>query len=218
MIEPVIIGDATLYCGDCREMLDTISADAIVTDPPYGIGINKSQRLSVTRGHGDEDWDNEPIDADCIALLRASARWHIIWGGNYFPLLPRRCFLIWDKLNAGRDFADVEMAWTNIDAVARRFQMRPMNMDGGKLHPTQKPIEVMKWCLDQLPDDCLSVCDPFMGSGSTGVACAKRGLKFIGIERLPKYFDIACCRIEQAYQQPDMFIARPQPAVQEPLI
>lgn len=202
-----VIGDCTLYLGDCMDILPTLGkVDAVVTDPPYGIGINKSGRLSVSRGHGGENWDDEPADISWLLPMNVPS---IVWGGNYFPLPPTRGFLVWDKNNAGRDFADVELAWTNLDMVARRMVFRPMNMDGGKLHPTQKPIDVMRWCLSFIPD-CQTILDPFMGSGTTGVACAKLGRKFIGIELEPKYFDIACKRIEEAYKQPDMFIEPPK--------
>jgi site-specific DNA-methyltransferase (adenine-specific) len=92
-----------------------------------------------------------------------------------------------------------------------------MNMDGGKVHPTQKPIDLMKWCVAKLPG-AAKICDPFMGSGSTGVACALMDRAFIGIERDPDYFDIACRRIDDAYKQPRLF-AEPAPkAVQEAMI
>ena len=94
--------------------------------------------------------------------------------------------------------------------VARRIVLRPMNMDGGKQHPTQKPVALMQWCLGFLPD-AKTILDPFMGSGTTGVACVKLGRKFTGIELDSDYFDIACKRIEEAYRQPDMFIAPPEP-------
>lgn len=117
---------------------------------------------------------------------------------------PARCFLIWDKQNDGRDFADCELARTNIDAVARIFRKRPMNMDGGKEHPTQKPIDLMTWCIDKVAH-ALTVCDPFMGSGSTGVACAMLGRAFTGVERERRYFDIACERIARAQAQGALF-------------
>lgn len=201
------IGGATLYLGDCHDIIPSVGhIDAVVTDPPYGIGINKSNRLSVSKGHGNESWDDQAADLTWLIPLGVPS---IIWGGNYFDLPPTRAPLVWDKNNAGRDFADFEMAWTNLDMVARRIVFRPMNMDGGKEHPTQKPIDVMKWCLGHLPLEARIVLDPFMGSGSTGVACAKVGREFIGIERESKYFDIACRRIEDAYRQPDIFIAAP---------
>lgn len=200
-----IIGDCTLYLGDCRDVLPTLpKVDAVVTDPPYGIGITRSNRIATSRGMGGGTWDDSTPDSDLMAAVLGAGRDAIIWGGNYFSLPPARCFLIWDKLNEGRDFADIEFAWTNLDAVARKFSMRPMNMDGGKVHPTQKPEALMAWCLAKVPK-AQTVVDPFMGSGSTGVACAKFGRSFIGIEREPSYFDIACRRIEEAYKQPRLF-------------
>jgi site-specific DNA-methyltransferase (adenine-specific) len=180
------------------------TVDAVVTDPPYGIGITRSNRLAVSRGMGGKSWDDETPSGDFLADLIDRAQQAIVWGGNYFMLPPARCILVWDKQNDGRDFADLEMAWTNIDAVARIFRLRPMNMDDGKVHPTQKPVRLMKWCLDKL-DDPQTVLDPFMGSGSTGVAAAQMGRQFVGIEKDPDYFDIACRRIEDAQRQGDLF-------------
>ena len=215
MTEPVVIGDCTLYQGDCHDVMPTLGeVDAVVTDPPYGIGINKSNRLSVSRGFGGETWDDRPADMSWLLPMDVPA---IVWGGNYFDLPPTRAPLVWDKNNSCRDFADFEMAWSNLDMVARRIVFRPMNMDGGKEHPTQKPVGVMEWCLTHIPD-AQTILDPFMGSGTTGVACAKMGRKFIGIELEPKYFDIACKRIEDAYARPDMFVAPPAEPVQEPLL
>ena len=202
MVERVEIGDAVLYHGDCLEILPTLpKVDAVVTDPPYGIGINKSNRLSVSRGHGGETWDEKPADISWLVPMGIAA---IVWGGNYFDLPPTRAPLVWDKDNAGRDFADFEMAWTNLRMVARRIIMRPMNMDGGKTHPTQKPVRVMEWCLSFICD-AETILDPFMGSGTTGVACANLGRKFIGIEIERKYFDIACERIAAAQAQGRLF-------------
>jgi site-specific DNA-methyltransferase (adenine-specific) len=201
------IGRATLYLGDCRDVLPTLEkVDAVVTDPPYGIGITRSNRLAVSRGMGGGTWDDETPDLGFIYELALVAPQTIMWGGNYFGLPATRCVLVWDKQNDDRDFADLEMAWTNIDGVARIFRMRPMNMDGGKVHPTQKPIDLMKWCIAKL-DNPGVILDPFMGSGTTGVAAVQMGRNFIGIEREPKYFDIACRRIEDAQRQGDMFIS-----------
>jgi DNA modification methylase len=197
-----IIGDARLILGDCREVLPTLPrVDAVVTDPPYGIAITRSNRLSVSRGFGGQTWDDEPADLSWLLPMDVPA---IVWGGNYFNLPPTRCPLVWDKDNAGRDFADFEMAWSNLDQVARRFRFRPMNMDGGKEHPTQKPIQVMQWCLSFLPD-CRTILDPYMGSGTTGVACARLGHSFVGIEISEQFFDIACRRISEAWKQPRLF-------------
>jgi site-specific DNA-methyltransferase (adenine-specific)/modification methylase len=117
------------------------------------------------------------------------------------------------------DFADCELAWTNLQRAVRRIRflwngMIRAEKDIEREHPTQKPIEVMRWCLGFIPD-ARTILDPFMGSGTTGVAAIKLGRKFIGIEIEPKYFDIACRRIEEAARQPDLFIERPKPPVQE---
>lgn len=214
MSEKVQIGQATLYLGDCRDILPTLPrVDAVITDPPYGISITKSNRLAVSRGMGGGDWDDAAPDANVISAVVAHGEKAILWGGNYFGLPASRCFLVWDKQNEGRDFADIEMAWTNIDAVARIFRMRPMNMDGGKQHPTQKPIALMEWCITQAGTPEMTL-DPFMGSGTTGVAAVRLGRKFIGIEREPKYFEIACRRIEDAKRQESLFPSTPNTAEQ----
>jgi DNA modification methylase len=208
-----VIGDCTLYLGDCMDIMPTLGkVDAVVTDPPYGIGITKSQRLAVSRGMGGKSWDNQPADVSNILKLNVPT---IIWGGNYFDLPPHRSPLVWDKNNAGRDFADFELAWSNLDMAARRIIFRPMNMDGGKQHPTQKPIAVMEWCINFIPEDSQIILDPFMGSGSTIVACARLGRRGIGIELDKEYFEIACKRVEEAYRQPDLFVAAPETIKQE---
>lgn len=216
-IETIAEG-VVLHLGDCREILPSLATvDAVVTDPPYGIGEaagkNKSRgNLAVAKDYGDEDWDNEPIPEDLMALVRASGRWKIIFGGNYYNCPPASCWLVWDKENGTNDFADCELAWTNLPKAVRRlkFMWNGMLRAHGEPrgdHPTQKPIGVMKWCIEQLPKDCSTILDPFMGSGTTGVAAVKLGKRFIGIERNPKFFDIACRRVAEALKQPDMFIA-----------
>jgi site-specific DNA-methyltransferase (adenine-specific) len=141
-------------------------------------------------------------------MVVAAGKVAILWGGNYFGLPPSRCFLIWDKGAGfkGRTYAEAELAWTSLDANVRIFQWDPLARGDykGKEHPTQKPIALMEWCMKRAGDP-QSVLDPFMGSGSTGVACANMGKTFYGIEREPKYFDIACKRIEAAYAQGRLF-------------
>lgn len=224
MIEPIcpwerveVIGDCTLYQGDCLRVMPFLEGvDAVVTDPPYGIGEaagnNKSRsKLAVAKDYGDDDWDSEPATQSRLQTIRELAPQQIIFGGNYYDLPPTSCWLVWDKKNGASDFADCELAWTNLPQAVRRIEfmwngMLPQNGEQRGDHPTQKPIEVMRWCLSHVPDAKV-ICDPFMGSGTTGVACARDGRSFIGIEREPKYFDIACKRIEEAYRQPDMLVA-----------
>ena len=217
----------TLYLGDCREVVPHLSGvDACVCDPPYGIGENDKKvasrgKLAAAKDYGAFSWDDQPIDAAMVELLQASSRWQIIFGGNYFALGPTSCWLVWDKQNGNNDFADCELAWTNLPKAVRRIYWRWNGMirrgDDVREHPTQKPEGVMKWCIEHLPDDATTILDPFMGSGTTGVAAVKLGRKFIGIEIDPGYFDIACRRISEALKQPDMFIERPAPAKQEAL-
>ena len=201
MIEKVIIGDATLYLGDCMDILPTLDkVDAVITDPPYGIGIAKNP---VRQAHEKLDWDNAPPDKFLIDMCVNAGNVAVIWGGNYFDLPPTQCFYIWDKQQPlNFSLAMCEMAWTNKKAPAKIYRQSVLSY--GKNHPTQKPVELMVFCIEQLkmPE---TILDPFMGSGTTGVAAMQMGRKFIGIEREPKYFEIACERIENAQRQQSLF-------------
>jgi site-specific DNA-methyltransferase (adenine-specific)/modification methylase len=210
-----IIGDATLYLGDCSEILPTLDkVDAVVTDPPYGIGEsagkNKSRgNLALAKDYGNDDWDISPISDDLMKSVVGAGRNAIVFGGNYYAMPPSKCWLIWDKENTG-DFADAELAWTNLNKAVRlkRYMWNGMlraNKEPRGDHPTQKPIGIMEWCISHLPEETQTILDPFMGSGTTGVACMNLQRKFIGIEREQKYFDIACKRIEQAQKQERLF-------------
>ena len=202
-----IIGDATLYLGDCLEILPTLGrVDAVVTDPPYGLGKRMQGGTWGAQDHnsGFLKWDLSAPEWLPGAIEGTPA---IVWGGNYLPFPPSRCWLIWNKVNAVPTMADFEQAWTNLDRPSKRMDLPVGRVEYG--HPTQKPLALMVWCLGFLPN-AQSILDPFMGSGTTGVACAKLGRKFIGIELELKYFDIACRRIEEAYRQPRLF-AEPAP-------
>ncbi len=218
------IGDCTLYQGDCLEIIPTLDkVDAVVTDPPYGLG-DWNNRGSNSGGPFDSDFTQEwdkGISEEHITAMRGVSKHQIFWGGNYFlDFLPRtKQMFVWNKNIRNMHFNDCELAWcSGWREASRVFDFHPSGMK--KEHPTQKPLPLMQWCLDKLPKDASTVLDPFMGSGTTGVACAKNGKRFIGIEREAKYFDIACRRIEEAYQQPDMFVQQPQqkPEQQQTLI
>jgi len=211
----------TLYLGDCREILPTLGkVDAVVTDPPYGINAART-RNSQKSGWRDYDapgWDKERPSTDLISLIVKSGKHAIVWGGNYFTdaLQPSSKWLSWDKGQTDFSLADFELAWCSFGGAARRIEYpRSLALQDGKEHPTQKPVEVMRWCIEKLPSGCETILDPFMGSGTTGVAAVKLGRKFIGIEIELKYFDIACRRITDALSRPDMFIEPPKPAKQE---
>jgi len=211
MVEPVIIGNATLYLGDCRDILPTLGkVDAVVTDPPYGIASVWKGGFSDKHGWGKakeeaelrNEWDEATPSAETMAAVIAAGKEVIIWGGNYFDLPPSRCWLVWSKPERNFTLAEAELAWTNRDNVVRVLDYARSDPD--RTHPTQKPLGVMRWSIDKTKAQ--AILDPFMGSGTTGVAAVQMGRQFIGIEREPKYFDIACKRIEDAQRQGDMFI------------
>lgn len=227
------IGDATLYLGDCREILPTLGkVDAVVTDPPYGIGADKGKQGAIPFKGGkpverqyypENTWDNERPAKEIFDAMRACSAHQIIWGGNYFAdwLPAQGRWLWWDKCQTMPSYGDGELAWTNLNATTpKKFVLANNKLFAQRVerdHPTQKPLELMKWCLEFI-SSARVICDPFMGSGTTGVAAVKLGRSFVGIEREPSYFDIACCRIEAAYKQPDLFIQKPEPAKQEALL
>lgn len=220
------IGAATLYLGDCRDILPTLGkVDAVVTDPPYGLEDWNTRGTNAGKGQGrawkglgrnglaafDGEqcaaWDIAP-NAEMMAALMQAGTHKIIWGANYLlDHLPRtKQLFIWNKGIRGMHYNDCEVAWTSQWREAcRMFDLHPSAAEE-KEHPTQKPLALMRWCIGRLPSDSVSILDPFMGSGTTGVAAVQMGRKFIGIEREPKYFDIACRRIEEAQRQGDLFI------------
>ena len=217
----VQIGDATLYCGDCVEVLPTLpKVDAVITDPPYGIGQDGgAQRTRGSkRTNGKKlGWDSERPGREVFGLMENAANVRIYWGGNYFAdYLPASMgWLYWEK-RMGGDFADGELAWTSQHKALRQFSYYRKNR--GDEHPTQKPAALIKWCIEQCKNNPQTILDPFMGSGTTGVAAMQMGRKFIGIEREPKYFDIACRRIEQAVAQGRLFDAPAPQAAEQPAL
>ena len=207
-----IIGDARLILGDCREILPTLGRfDAVVTDPPYGIRADEAASKNKGRwgwkDYGATEWDRLRPPREIFDALRSCSNDQIIWGGNYFTdyLPPSMQWLAWDKGQSEFSLADFEMAWTSQNKAARRiFYPRAKALQDGKEHPTQKPVEVMVWCLQQIPR-AQTILDPYMGSGTTGCACITSDRKFTGIEISENYFDIARRRIEQAFKQPRLF-------------
>ncbi len=202
-----------IYHGDCREVIEqweglrTQSLDLLLTDPPYGIGEARGKnasrgKLAVAVDYGVSDWDDVPAH-DVIPRLRALAREQIIFGGNYYVLPPTSCWLVWDKDNGENDFADCELAWTNLKQAVRRLRYRWAGMlqEPGcprdiRQHPTQKPEAVIRWCLTQAPK-AMTILDPFMGSGTTLVAAKRLGKSAVGIEREERYCEIAANRLSQ---------------------
>jgi len=254
MTAPVIIGNATLYLGDCREILPTLARpDAIVCDPPYGQSLNTNvtgksvtgrvpgsgrpyavhdkRRKTAAGIHSTGlarsfpqgiEGDNKDDPFDVTELLRYSDK-VLLWGAHKFAeKLPKGRWLAWDKVPTGkvRDQGDGEMAWTNVhpDAVTRIFRLlwdgvcvgsaarHEVTAGQQRVHPTQKPQALMAWSLGFVDVTAgATICDPCMGAGSTGLAVLDAGCRFVGIEKVPYYFDIACRRIEDAQRQQRMF-------------
>jgi site-specific DNA-methyltransferase (adenine-specific) len=191
-----------IYHGDCREILPLLrKVDLVLTDPPYGLGADAAMARNNGKwgfkDHGKTDWDTAPIGKNDIELMRSIAIHQIIWGGNYFDLPPTPCWLIWNKLQRQFDFADAEMAWTNMKRAVRCFDYgRGALLQEGKVHPTQKPVPLFTWCIGFNPY-AQTILDPFMGSGTTLVAAKQLGRRAIGIELEEKYCEIAVERLRQ---------------------
>jgi site-specific DNA-methyltransferase (adenine-specific) len=223
-MQPVTIGNATLYLDDCRDVLPILAqCDAVITDPPYGLGVNGkwTARAASQNDYGAITWDGEPIDGALLHMAIASGRRAIVFGGNFYSVPPASCWLVWDKLNGSNGFADGELAWTNLPAAVRIYRHRWHGMIRAgeertqqRVHPTQKPVALMAWCIEQAGTP-KTVIDPFMGSGTTGVAAVRMGCEFTGIEREARYFDLACERIENAQRQQPLF--RPTPRMADQL-
>lgn len=220
-----VIGNATLYLGDCRDVLPALNTfGAVVTDPPYGLGehggktrfgpASSARGFSGHKAYRDAGWDREAPTAETFAMLRERSAAQIIWGANHFISrlggADGTRWLVWHKKGADKSsFADCELAWTSLPGAIRYFRQDwvgfgAINSGEVREHPTQKPLTLMAWCLSFVPN-AANVADPFMGAGTTGMAAVQAGRSFVGIERDPDYFDIACRRIEDAQRQCSLF-------------
>ena len=208
------IGGQTLILGDCLEVMPLLGRfDAVVTDPPYGINIAAD---TVRHKHQKKSWDAKPVGQEHLDAMFAASAEQLIWGGNYFTLPPSRGFLIWDKKQPENfSLAMCEFAWWSRDHNAKIYARSVIGYE--KAHPTQKPVDLMQWCLGFMPH-AATILDPFMGSGTTLVACQKLGRLGTGIEIDPDYFEIACRRVEEATRQPDLFVVPANQHQQEQLL
>jgi len=193
----------TLYHGDCREIAPTLGRfDLLLTDPPYGIADCWKGGFSSKHGWGkagqdaDErnEWDGETPDKVTIDMLRGSAEIALFWGGNYFELPVSRGWLIWNKPERNFTLSEAELCWTSIDMPMRVYDCR--RSDPGRVHPTQKPLELMKWCIGFAPK-AKTIFDPYAGSGTIGRAAKDMGLHCTMIEREERYCEIAAKRMAQ---------------------
>ena len=191
-----------LYCADALEILPHLeTVDLVLTDPPYGIGISMNP---FRQKHEKSEWDNQIPNVHIFDLMFEKSDQQIIWGGNFFPLPPPQGFLIWDKVQP-EDFSSsmCEFAWMSIKQPAKLFRRHVVSFS--KLHPTQKPTELMMWCLKFYRGNIGTVLDPFSGSGTTAVACERLKRRWIGIEIEEKYCQIAVKRIEAERKQIKLF-------------
>ena len=223
--EKVTIGNTTLYCGDCLDVLQDIqsaSIDAVITDPPFFQGFNHN---GVRSGRGDLSI-SKPFFASLFAALsrlckdKRAVYLFTDWRTNDFFMnamsehFEVRNSLIWVKhvgngrwyMNAYESIlfhceAERKFPFSNIITGIKSFNGGAKVTNGAKLHPTQKPVELIEKFINDSTQTGMTVLDPMMGSGTTGVACAKTKRQFIGIEIQRKYFDIACERIERAYAE-----------------
>ena len=214
----VQIGDATLYHGDCLEVMrawpDCFRVDAVITDPPFGVG-NFVQVTDRKMGRGANkgkpvEWNHAGPPQEFFEIIKQISTHRIIWGANFFNCFEDRGgAIVWYKHNKVPNFSKADIAscthfqkteyvsipWTNF-SVAHHAETD---------HPCERPVALYEWCINYIPQPVSVVLDPYMGSGSCGKAAANLGRKFIGIEIERKYFDIACERIDAAYSQGRLF-------------
>jgi DNA modification methylase len=186
------------------EIMPTLGKfDLLLTDPPYGIGVQSmtlGNRVVKPLFRGDETWDATAPD---LSTIIDQCRHAVVWGGNYMNLpVIGGGWLVWDKQNGGTDFSDCELAWTNRSGALRMLRKSwngsnaKERNDHDRHHPTQKPIELMSWCIGFF-DGVASIIDPFMGSGTSCLAAKSHGIPSVGIEREERYCEIAALRLTQ---------------------
>jgi site-specific DNA-methyltransferase (adenine-specific) len=180
--------------------------DLAIVDPPYGIGAGE---MTMGRGsrndtgkHTAKPWDKTPPPPAYFAELKRVSQSQIIWGGNYFPLPPSKCWLIWDKLDPNSDFAAAEMAWTSFDRVVKKFEMsrKAASLLGG-IHPTQKPVALYRWLLANYAKPGQKILDTHLGSGSIAIACHYARLHLTACELDEDYFAASIARIKRETAQ-----------------
>jgi DNA modification methylase len=207
-------GRVTLYLGDCEDLRDGLSFDAVVTDPPYGVAHNKQSATRRYKIRTEIQGDESPPDVAWMASYPA-----VIWGANNFELPRSTGWLVWDKTHGPKcQHSQAEIAWSNIVKTVRLHREAYhgfMRQRDGWFHPTQKPPGLMVWCMQWLPAEC-TVLDPYMGSGTTGIACVRSGRRFVGIEKDPAHYATAIERITNELRQGDLFHSQHNDKTQAP--
>ena len=207
---PPSFGSLDLRLGDCMEVMKTFPDGHFhlaVVDPPYGIGMADRAPCGRLARYGSvKQADNGVPGAEYFAELRRVSKHQIVWGGNYFPLPPSRCFVIWDKQQPdGVTFADAEFAWASFDESAKTFRLRPQNADADRIHPTQKPVRLYKWLFAKFAQPGQRVLDTHMGSGSIAIAAHYAGIHLTAFEIDPDYYEAAKARIARETSQVELF-------------
>jgi site-specific DNA-methyltransferase (adenine-specific) len=192
--------------------------DLAIVDPPYGIGEDggKGVRTSPSRPNSynrkpkyeAKGWDKEPPAKEYFLELLRVSKYVIIWGANHFidriPNASSPCWIVWDKKNEGTDFADCELAWSNMKTAVRKYTVHKFKgTRGGKdcIHPTQKPVDLYKWILTKYANDGDKILDTHLGSGSIAIACHDMGFDLTACELDPDYYNAAIKRLTDHQKQ-----------------
>jgi len=208
-----------LHLGDSLEAMkkmDDNTYDLAIVDPPYGINISKAGGYYHKKGKGQanphtkKDWDNCIPSSEYFEQLRRVSKHQILWGGNYFTeyLKPSRCWIFWDKMKFVDNYADGELAWVSMDRNTKQVRIQHhgfLTKDGRSIHPTQKPVMLYEWILDNFANEGDKILDTHLGSGSIALACHNRGFELDGWEGDEEYYNNALKRFEQHKAQLTMF-------------
>ena len=207
---------------DCLEAMKQMSDnqfDLAIVDPPYGINVAKTgnvggEKLAKVKDYGAKDWDKNAPDIEYFNELIRVSKNQIVWGANHFiSRIPfdSPCWIVWDKNNSG-NFADCELAWTSFDSAVRKFKFTWNGMLQGdmknkeiRIHPTQKPVKLYEWILDNYANEGDKILDTHLGSGSIAIACHNRGFDLTGFEIDSEYYNNAIERLRVHQSQLTMF-------------
>ena len=200
---------AGFYNMDCMEGMKQIPDkyfELAIVDPPYGISITDSGRLGKYNKNGARWDDNIPNDEYFKELFRVSQN-QIIWGGNYFQLSPTRGFMIWDKKQPeGISFASCEFAWSSFNKSAKTFYYSPLQDNAHRQHPTQKPVALYKWLLNNYAKTGDKILDTHVGSASSLIACYDLGFEYLGFELDADYYKMATDRLDKHKSQLNLLL------------
>lgn len=203
-------GFYNMDCMDGMKQFPDKYFELAIVDPPYGLkesgcqsgGENNYLGRRAFKRSAVDIWDKKPSEEYFEELFRVSKN-QIIWGGNYFELPPSRCVVVWDKVQPWENFSQVEIAWTSFKLNARLFKYD--NRTGEKIHPTQKPVALYTWLLNNYANKGDKVLDTHVGSASSLIACHKLGFDYVGFELDPDYYKAATERLEAVKSQISLF-------------